>query len=103
MTSRFAISAITILAIVAAQSTGVAYAQTAAPLPSRQGSMASMPGMGTTQSADMNTQMKQCAQMRAQMKAGAKMTPDMQPMMDRCDKMDRSMGATKAPDDTLSR
>jgi hypothetical protein len=47
--------------------------------------------------------MKQCARMKAEMKSGMKMTPEMQPMMDRCDKMDRSMGAAKAPDDTLSR
>ncbi len=84
---------------------GIALAQSTAAPSSAQTMqpMGNMPGMGSMSTADMNTMMKQCAQMKAQMKAGMKMTPDMQPMMDRCEKMDRSMGATKAPDDTLSR
>lgn len=93
-------------AVISGASAGIAVAQPAATPPSSGQSMqgmANMPGMGATSPADMNSMMKQCAQIKAQMKAGMKMTPDMQPMMDRCDKMDRSMGTTQAPDDTLSR
>jgi hypothetical protein len=95
-----------LLAAIAGFSGGIAFAQpAAAPPPSgkpMQG-MGNMPGMSGGSSADMATMMKQCAQMKAQMKAGIKMTPDMRPMMDRCGKMDASMGTAKAPDDTLSR
>jgi len=94
-----------LVAIITSLSGGMALAQSMAAPSSGQTMqpMGNMPGMGGMSTADINTMMKQCAQMKAQMKAGMKMTPDMQPMMDRCNKMDRSMGATKAPDDTLSR
>ena len=94
------------VAAIIAFSGGIARAQpAAAPPPSGQPMqvMGNMPGMRGGSSADMAAMMKQCAQVKAQMKAGIRMTPDMQPMMDRCTKMDASMGTAKAPDDTLSR
>ena len=65
--------------------------------------MGNMPAMGGVSPADMATMMKQCERMKAQMKAGMRMTPGMQPMMDRCSRMDAGTGAAKVLDDTLSR
>lgn len=83
MSLKKTIQAITIVAAIGgavpafAQSTGA---------PTQSGH--DMPGM------DMQTMMKQCAQMRQQMQPGARMTPDMQTMMRQCDEMDRQMGGT---------
>ena len=64
--------------------------------------MSNMPGMKGGKSGapshdmkgtDMDSMMKQCAQMRQQMKPGAAMSADMKKMMAECDEMDRSMNA----------
>jgi hypothetical protein len=84
---------------------------TAIPLASAQQSpsksdMSNMPGMATTppksqthdmSGMDMQSMMKQCADMRKQMKPGAAMTPDMQRMMSQCDEMDKGMTTPEQP------
>lgn len=51
----------------------------------------------STQSADMQTMMNQCADMRRQMAQGTHPnTPEMAQMMRQCDEMDRSMGSMPA-------
>lgn len=49
------------------------------------------------QGMDMETMMKQCADMRKQMKPGAAMTPDMRKLMSQCDEMDKTMIAPEQP------
>jgi hypothetical protein len=68
--------------------------------------MSNMPGMSKTSpkakthdmpGMDMQSMMKQCADMRKHMKPGATMTGDMQKMMSQCDEMDKSMTAPEQP------
>src|SRR5260370_40513408 len=75
----------TALALMLA-SGSIAYAQ-------QQGGKSDMPGMSghDMQGMDMQSTMKQCAQMRQQMKPGAKMSPEMKKMKSDCYVMDRYM------------
>lgn len=72
------------------------------------GGMSGMPGMSNDQTPptdgkDMQTTMRQCAQMKDDMAEGKHMSGDMQKMMTQCDRMDRMMRNAPAPAATQDR